>query len=460
MLNGPSKISFPALHWTVPLGSPCRVTLKNGLRSYVAVDSQLPLVQISAYFRCGTLSDPYGKEGLCSIMSKLMRTGGTDTYQADTLDALLDLYAIKFSVSASEDVLHFRGAFLTDFLDTAFAVMQQMLFHPRFDAAKLEKEKQIAVEAIRHRFDNPGPTLDIAYQKSMYPGSAAASIATEQSVGRITHDDLVNLHHRAITTGNCIFAIAGAFDRRAMLDRLEKLFPAVGQVSDTTFPNIAVAPVTKCLIVHKPISQVYVRLGVPLFKRPNADYYTASVSNLILGGGGFTSRLGSRVRSDAGLTYSIYSSAESNYTYPGTWYIEFFTKSESFPHAMALALQVVDSMRAGGVSAEELANAKKSLIGEMPSMFRSPFDIVSTYAWNEYYGRSPEHFKKYPDSIAAITREAVKRVMSKYLDPATFTYTVIGDTAALSKYRSAGGFSLEKLTPSRTVTTDSIPSLP
>jgi predicted Zn-dependent peptidase len=96
----------------------------------------------------------------------------------------------------------------------------------------------------------------------------------------------------------------------------------------------------------------------------------------------------------------------------------------------------------------------------MPSMFRSPFDIVSTYAWNEYYGRSPEHFKKYPDSIAAITREAVKRVTSKYLDPATFTYTVIGDTAALSKYRSAGVFSLEKLAPSRTVTTDSIPSLP
>jgi zinc protease len=456
----PAKISYPKLQWTVPLGSPYRITLKNGLRAYVAVDSQLPLVQISAYFRCGTLLDPVGKEGLCSIMSRLMRTGGTEKYQADTLDALLDLFAMKFSVAASEDVLHFTASFLADYIDTAFAVMQQMLFHPRFDAVKLGKEKQIAVEALRHRFDNPGPTLDIAYQKSMYPGSPAATLATEQSVGRIAHDDLINLHHRAITTGNCIFAIAGEFDRTAMLDRLEKLFSAAGTVSDTPFPKIAAVPVTKCLVVHKPISQVYVRLGVPLFKRPHADYYTASVSNLILGGGGFTSRLGTRVRSDAGLTYSIYSSAESNYTYPGTWYIEFFTKSESFPQAMALTLLVIDSMRAGGVSAEELSNAKKSLIGEMPSMFRSPFDIVSTYAWNEYYGRSPEHFKKYPDSIAAITRDAVKRVMSKYLDPASFTYTVVGDTAALSKYNSAGGFSLEKMGPRRTITTDSIASLP
>ena len=127
---------------------------------------------------------------------------------------------------------------------------------------------------------------------------------------------------------------------------------------------------------------------------------------------------------------------------------------------MSLALQVIDSLRTGGPSAEELSNAKASLIDEMPSMFRSPFDIVSTYAWNEYYGRSPEHYRKYPDSIRAITRDAVRLVAARYLDPAAFTYTVVGDTAALAKYNSAEGFSLEKLTPRKTVMPDSIAALP
>jgi zinc protease len=412
----PSKLSYKKLRWAVPLGSPYRVTLKNGLRAYVAVDSQLPLVQISAYLRCGTLSDPPGKEGMCALLAKLMRTGGTEKYQADTLDALLDLYAMKFGISASEDVLQLSVSFLSDYIDTAFAVMQQVLFHPRFDAIKLEKEEKILIETIRHRFDNPGPTLDMAYQKSMYPYSPAASLATEPSVRRILRDDLADLHRRIFTTGNCIFAVAGEFDRNAILERLEKLFPAAAGLSDTAFPKIRAAPAIKCLVVHKPISQVYVRFGIPLFKRPNADYYAVSVSNLILGGGGFTSRLGTRVRSDAGLTYSIYSSAESNYTYPGTWYVEFFTKSESFPQAMAMALQVIDSLRAKGITDEELSNAKATLINEMPSMFRSPFDIVSTYAWNEYYGRSPSHYKEYPDSIKAATREAVKRMINKYLE--------------------------------------------
>ena len=73
----PSKIAYGPLNWTVPLGTPYRETLKNGLRAYVAVDSQLPLVQVAAYFRWGTLKDPSGKEGACSLLGKLLKSGGT-----------------------------------------------------------------------------------------------------------------------------------------------------------------------------------------------------------------------------------------------------------------------------------------------------------------------------------------------------------------------------------------------
>ena len=31
--------------------------------------------------------------------------------------------------------------------------------------------------------------------------------------------------------------------------------------------------------------------------------------------------------------------AESNYTYPGTWYVDFFTKNETFGQATALSLK-------------------------------------------------------------------------------------------------------------------------
>jgi zinc protease len=456
----PEKIAYDTLRWSVPLGTPYRAELKNGLRAYIASDSTLPLVRLTVYARCGTLLDPQGKEGMTSLLANLMRTGGTARFQADTLDALIDLYAMQFSVKASEDMLQLSAEFLSDYTDTALAIMKEILFFPSFDEKKLGKEKKIMIEAVRHRFDNPGPTLDFAYQKAMYSASAASAMSTETSIRRISRADLADLHKRTITTNAMILALAGKFDRTAMIARLEKLFPPAKAATTVSFPEITPKSPVKCLVIHKPISQVYVRFGIPLFKRPHHDYYPVSVANLILGGGGFTSRLGTMVRSDAGLTYSIYSNAESNYTYPGTWYVEFFTKNESFAHACALALSVIDSIRVKGVTDEELENAKTSLIDKMPSQFRTAYDIVSTYGWNEYFGRSPDIFRVYPDSIRALSKEAIQRAADRYLAPSSLTFTVVGDTAALAKYRTHGAFDFKKLMPGKTILQDSLPALP
>jgi zinc protease len=456
----PSEIVYGPLNWTVPLGGPYRETLSNGLRAYIATDSQLPLIQVVAYFRWGALKDPSGREGACSLLGKLMKNGGTKAYPPDSIDAVVDRYALRINVSSGEDMVEFSASFLSDYADTAFTVIKQILFDPIFDKKELEREKKIVIEDLSHRFDNPGPTLDAAYQKAMYAATPASRLPTEQSIRRIDRNLLVDLHRRAISTGNCIFSVAGKFDRPAMIERLEKLFPPAGPVGDTAFPKILAGPSEKCLVIHKPITQAYVRFGVPLFKRPDSDYYAASIANFILGGGGFTSRLGMRVRSNAGLTYSIHANAESNYTYPGTWYIDFFTKSETFGQATALSLEVIRELRANGITDAELEHAKETLVGGLPSTFRSPFDIVATYGWNEYYGRSPLHFQKYAGDLQAITKDDVTRVVGKYMNPAAFTFTVVGDTAALRAHGTVEGFEFEKLSPRKVIAPESIPLLP
>jgi zinc protease len=456
----PSRLAYDTLRWTVPLGDPYRMVLKNGMRAYVAVDSQLPLIKMTVYIHYGTLLDPKGREGESTLMTTLMRTGGTANFPADTLDALIDRFAMDISLKSSEDLLQVSASFLSEYTDTALSFLREIIFFPRFDEKKLEKEKKIYIDGVRHRFDNPGPTLDIAYQKVMYQATAASTMATENSIKKIARANLADLHRKILAPGAMICAIAGMFDRGQMIARLEKTFSSTARSRVAPFPGIQAKPAVRCLVVHKPISQVYVRFGIPVFKRPHPDYYPVSVANMILGGGGFTSRLGTVVRSDAGLTYSIYSSAESNYTYPGTWYVEFFTKNESFPRAVTLALSVIDSLRKSGVTDKELANAKASLIDEMPSRFRTPYDIVSTYAWNEYFGRPADIFKVYADSIRVISRDAVQRVMKTWLDPAAFTFTVVGDTAALAKYHTDGAYDFNTIIPRKTIAQDSIPALP
>lgn len=244
-----------------------------------------------------------------------------------------------------------------------------------------------------------------------------------------------------------------------MINRLENVFPPKGALVDTLFPKVECKPELRSLLVYKPISQAYVRLGLPLFKRPDPDYYPVSVLNLILGGGGFTSRLGTKIRSDEGLTYSIYSTAESNYTYPGTFYIDYYTKNQSFARATFLAFEEVNKIVKEGVTSKELTAAKATLIGEMPSMFRNPFDIVSTYAWNEYYGRSPDHYSKYVDEIKKITSEDILRVARKFLTTDKMVMTVVGDTTVLLQSKDST-INLRNFLPQKNIDPSVIPQLP
>jgi zinc protease len=257
-----------------------------------------------------------------------------------------------------------------------------------------------------------------------------------------------------------VLAVSGNFSRDTMLKRLEAIFPKAGSPRDSVFPMVGVYAPEKLLFVKKTISQSYVMLGLPLFKRPHPDYYPVSVLNMILGGEGFTSRLTTKIRSDEGLTYAIGSHAESNYFFPGTFYVKFFTKTGSTSRAISLTLAEIDRLKKSGITAEELDHAKKILIDGFPSEFRRPEDIVENYAQNEYWKRPADHFAVYPDKIKAITTQDIKAVADKYLNPSAFTYVVVGDSSAILKADTVPGFSLRKLSPARFIEQDSIPALP
>ena len=456
----PSAITFKPLDWKVPRGEPYRTVLTSGIVAYIAEDRTLPLFSITGIVRFGQLNDPKGKEGLCNFLAALMRIGGTQKFQSDSLDALLDLYAIRAKISASEAQIEFGFSCLSEYAGTCLDVLQQIVFRPVFEEKKIAKTKDLFIEDIYHRFDNPAPVLHAAYEKALYSANANSRLSSVQSIRSITRKELVSLHASVFKTENMLLAVSGNFSRDTMIKRLEAVFPKASTPRDSVFPVVTVRAPVKLLFIKKPISQSYVKLGLPLFKRPNPDYYAVSVLNMILGGEGFTSRLGTKIRSDEGLTYSIYSNAESNYVFPGTFYVEFFTKSESTSRAISLSLAEIDRLKKSGITAEELDHAKKILIDGFPSMFRSPGDIVENYAMNEYLKRPADHFAVYPDKIKALTINDIKSAAEKYLNPSAFTYVIVGDSSAIFKADTVSGFSLKKLSPARHIEQDSIPALP
>ena len=119
-------------------------------------------------------------------------------------------------------------------------------------------------------------------------------------------------HRKWFVPANFVVAVSGDFDRDEMIAKLDKLFStAIGR----TVPNPPVIPTNTVFaapgayLVNKPeVNQGRVDMMLPGITRDTPDYFPIIVMNDILGGGGFTSRIMNRVRTEEGLAYDAHTS--------------------------------------------------------------------------------------------------------------------------------------------------------
>ena len=433
----PNELAFDPLEFEPPSAEQHRHTLSNGVVVFVVEDHTLPLASLSVTVRTGGYLDPEDKTGLAGLTGAQMRAGGTASLFAADFDEEAAFLAAQIGSSIGDTSGQASFNSLTKDLDATLDLFFEMLRHPRFEPSRLDLAKQRLVQGMERRNDST-QSIERREWARLIRGDDHFSTrrATRASIESITREDLVAFHERYYHPGGFIVAVSGDITPEGILPKLEARF------ADWPARNDAVPPVPEPTHVPNPgiylvdkadVNQGRVAVGHLGARRDNPDRYTLIVMNDILGGGGFTSRLLTRIRSDEGLAYSAFSNFGLGTYYDGVFRAGFQSRSETVARAAAIVVEEIERIRTGPVSEDELRTSKASFIETFTRNFSSARSTANLFARDEYTGRDPAYLAMYRDNISAVSGDDVLRVAREYLRPDRLVLLVVGDTSTIEQ---------------------------
>jgi zinc protease len=443
----PSDLKYPALKYEPPDPKTFRTEPASGLRAYIQEDRSLGLVNISALVNFGGLDIAKDKTGLSQLLGATLIRGGTKTKEGSAIEERIDFLGGTLNVMAGERTSQLSLSVLSKDLDEGLQIFFDVLMNPEFreDAVKLAKARLI--DQLRQANDQPSQVLSREYERLLYGDQPLTWDPTKATYDGITPADLKAVHARYFVPRNIILAASGDFAKAELKAKINKLvgawknhpvqFPALVK----TFPKVEPG----VYFVQKATNQGYISLGHLGLEDTNPDYYAVQVMNFILGGGSFSSRITTKVRSNEGLSYNQGSRFAYRWGFPGTFAGYVQTKSPTVGYAISLILNEFDRIRKEPVSDAEMETAVNYYLESFADSFQTAQVTVGNFANLEMTGRPMDYYKTYRDRIKAVTKAKVQEVAQKYIHPDKVAIMIVGDWEACNKGGDKWAGPLDKL---------------
>jgi zinc protease len=421
------KIPVPKLHEFKP-HQPTRIELKNGIILFLQEDHELPFIYGSVLIPGGSRDEDAAKAGLVDLYGQTWRTSGTAKLTGDALDDLLEAKAAHIETGGDSDSTALSWDSLKGDSDQVFALAMDLLFHPQFIAEKLQLALQQEATGIIRRNDDEGEIAGREAAKLVYGANSPYTRQPEfATIGAVTLDDLKAWHEQTIG-GKLIVSISGDFDPAAMEAKLRAAFDGLpaAKIAPARHDVFAGPKPGVYFIDKEDVNQSNIEIVGLGTDRHNPDVPALAVMNEILGGG-FTSRLFQKVRTELGLAYAVGGSYGYSWDHPGSFHAMVLTQSATTVDATQAAMAEIAGLTTRPFTEEELARAKDNILNSFLFRYDTREKVLAESVKLEFYGYPADYLESYKAALEKVTVSDLDRVAKKYIHPDKLAVLVVGN---------------------------------
>ncbi len=400
------------------------VRLENGVTILTEDIPHVRSVVVGIWVNVGSRDESPAVAGISHFIEHLMFKG-TERRTARDIAEALDAVGGQLNAFTTKEYTCYYARVLDEHFDLALDILQDMLFHSRFAAGDIDRERNVILEEIKMYEDAPDELVHDVFATTIWQGHDLGRpvIGTAEVIRRLTREEILNYYQRHYQPQNLVVAVAGNIEQARVVEKLRPIFdPLKGE--QVTRQLVRPVPQRQVTCRTKDTEQVHLCVGVPGLPLNHERIYVFQVVNTILGGG-ISSRLFQEIREQRGLVYSIYS-YHSSYHDAGLFCIYAGLSKENVPAVMDLIFKEVRDIQHNGVKAEELHRAKEQIIGNLWLSLESVSTRMSRLAKSQLYLGKVVPPEEVVDRVKQVTVEDVQELAREMLNPESFAIATVG----------------------------------
>lgn len=405
-----------------------KITLDNGLRVILAPMGGFK--SASAIVLCGAGSRYETKKtiGLSHFLEHMFFKGTKKRPTAMKVAAEIDAMGGVNNAFTSKEYTGYFIKAASIHIEHILEILADMLHNSLFKAQEFERERNVILQELHMRHDDPkirvldlieevvlGRNQPLGWDTGGYP----------QIIQKQTREQMVNYVGERYFPNNIILAVAGSYERGAVLGAIQKYFGLSKPRKVANFlPYIDKQKKFQIGIERRKIRQAAVAVAFKGVSRFDDDKYALDVLATVLGGG-MSSRMFDEVREKRGLAYYIKTGCEY---YHDTGVLVTFGGID--PPKVEEALKVIAGeyarIRDEKVGEKELSKAKESIKGQLALAFEDSLNVAQFYGFGELLENKIETFEEEIAHVDRVGAPDIKRVAGRLIRRDKMSLALIG----------------------------------
>ena len=428
-----------------------RTRLTNGIEVVYAQRTTVPLTLASISFDAGAAADVANKLGTGQMMLSMLDEGTTSRSSKQIAE---DQERLGASITSGEQSdRSIIGVFTPSAnLALSLGLLSDVVRNPAFAPAEVARVKNQQLAGIQQELTDPNGLANRVLPKIVF--GSASPYSKEQgggdpaAVASLTPADLQAFKAAWIRPDKAkIFVVSDRplAEVTAALNTAFGDWQATGAAGTKSFPASAeaAAPAKRIVLVDRPDSPQSLIVGAePNTLKGTDDMLPITVANDALGGS-FLSRVNMDLREAKHWSYGVFGYFDRK-EFAAPYQIQAPVQADKTGEA----IKSLDADIAGYLGAQPMTQAEfdRAITGGVRSLagnFETSGAVLNAMQQNDLYKRPDDYYATVTQRYKALTLPQVSTALKAAVEPAGFTWVVVGDAKVVQPQLANLGYKVE-----------------